>query len=139
MSKSDNRDTNRINLSDSPDDIRRKVMKAVTDSNGQVTFDPKERPGVSNLVSIYSALTGATTAEVCQKFNIFTGRQTVDLKHELADVLINELAPIRREINHLQADRGYILQVLREGSERARKLAEPNLTEIKDVMGIKLS
>ena len=135
MSKSDNQDMTRINLCDSPDEIRNKVRKAVTDSTGQVTFDPKERPGVSNLVSIYSALTGMQPDKVCSSFD---GKLTVDLKDELAEVLINELAPIRQEINHLQSNRDYVLQVLREGADRARELAQPNLTEVKKTLGIAL-
>ena len=136
MSKSDNQDMTRINLSDSSDEIRNKIRKAVTDSTSQVTFDPKERPGVSNLVLIYSALSGTTPSDVCQRF---VGKQTVDLKNELAEVLINEFAPIHQEINRLQEDRSYILQVLSEGSERAREMAEQNLNRVKDIMGIKLS
>ena len=135
MSKSDNQDMTRINLCDSPDEIRNKVRKAVTDSTGQVTFDPKERPGVSNLVSIYSALTGMQPDEVCSSFD---RKLTVDLKDELAEVLINELAPIRQEINHLQSNRDYVLQVLREGADRARELAQPNLTAVKKTLGLAL-
>ena len=135
MSKSDNQDMTRINLSDSPDEIRNKIRKAVTDSTGQVTFDPKERPGVSNLISIYSALIGSTPEEICRKFE---GRQTADLKDELAEVLISELAPIRQETNRLEASRDYVLQVLREGQDRAREIAEPNLSEVKDIMGLTL-
>ena len=133
MSKSDNQDMTRINLSDSPDQIRNKIRKAVTDSIGQVTFDPQERPGVSNLLEIYSALSGSRPEDICQRFE---GKQTVDLKDELAEVLINELAPIRQEINHLQSSRDYVLQVLREGRDRALELASPNLREVKDILGI---
>ena len=135
MSKSDNQDMTRINLPDSPDQIRNKIRKAVTDSTGQVTFDPKERPGVSNLLSIYSALTGLKPDEICTRLE---GKQTVDLKNELAEVIINELAPIRQEINRLQGSRDYVLQVLRDGGDRARELAQPSLQEVKEVLGISL-
>ena len=135
MSKSDNQDMTRVNLTDSSDEIRNKIMKAVTDSTGQVTFDPKERPGVSNLVSIFSAVSGLTVDQVCERFD---GKQTVHLKEELAEVLVSELAPVRQEITRLQSERGYVLEVLRDGGERARRIAEPNLTEIKKTMGIKL-
>lgn len=133
MSKSDNQDMTRINLSDSPDQIRNKIRKAVTDSTGQVTFDPRERPGVSNLLEIYSALSGSRPEDICSRFE---GKQTVDLKDELAEVLINKLAPIRQEINRLQSSRDYILQVLREGRDRALELADPNLREVKEIVGI---
>ena len=136
MSKSDNQDMTRVNLTDSADEIRNKIRKAVTDSTGRVTFDPKERPGVSNLVLIFSAVSGAPPEDVCA---MFEGKQTLQFKEELAELLVGELAPVRQEIDRLQADRGYVLEVLREGGERARKMAEPNLTEIKSTMGIKLS
>ena len=134
MSKSDNQDMTRINLADSPDEIRNKIRKAVTDSTGRVTFEPHERPGVSNLVSIFAAVSESKPEDVCR---MFEGKQTVHLKDELAEVLINELAPVRQEINRLQADRGYVMDVLRDGGERARHIAEPNLTEIRELMGIK--
>ena len=136
MSKSDNQDMTRVNLTDSADEIRNKIRKAVTDSTGRVTFDPKERPGVSNLVSMFSAVSGAPPDDVCA---MFEGKQTLQFKEELAELLVSELAPVRQEIDRLQADRGYVLEVLREGGERAREMAEPNLTEIKSTMGIKLS
>ena len=136
MSKSDNQDMTRVNLTDSADEIRNKIRKAVTDSTGRVTFDPKERPGVSNLVSMFSAVSGAPPDDVCA---MFEGKQTLQFKEELAELLVGELAPVRQEIDRLQADRGYVLEVLREGGERAREMAEPNLTEIKRTMGIKLS
>ena len=135
MSKSDNQDMTRINLSDSPDQIRNKIRKAVTDSTSQVTFDPKQRPAVSNLVSIYSALTGKSPAEVCQ---LFEGKQTVDLKDALVEIVVDELAPIRQEINRLEGSREYVAQVLREGSERAAVMAEVNLEEVKKTVGVVL-
>ena len=135
MSKSDNQDMTRINLTDSPDDIRNKIRKAVTDSTGRVTFDPKERPGVSNLVSMYAAVSDSKPEEVCR---MFEGKMTVHLKDELAECLVSELAPVRQEINRLQSDRGYVVQVLREGREKALQIADPNLTEIKKTMGIAL-
>ena len=134
MSKSDNQDMTRINLTDSSDDIRNKIRKAVTDCTGSVTFDPHERPGVSNLVSIFAAVSDSTPDKICR---MFEGKQTVHLKDELAELLISELAPIREEINRLQTDRGYVMDILRDGSERAREIAEPNLAEIKVLMGIK--
>ena len=135
MSKSDNQDMTRINLTDSPDDIRNKIRKAVTDSTGHVTFDPEERPGVSNLISIFAAVSESKPEDICR---MFEGKQTVNLKDELAELLINELAPVHQEINRLQSDRGYVLDVLRDGRERAQQIAEPHLTEIKELMGIKL-
>ena len=66
MSKSDNMEGSRINLNDSPDHIRKKVRKAVTDCTSEITFSPDKRPGVSNLISIYSAVT-----KLCIEFHTF--------------------------------------------------------------------
>ena len=133
MSKSDNQEMTRINLSDSPDEIRNKVRKAVTDSNGRVTYEPTERPGVSNLVSIYAAITDLEHGDVCARFE---GKQSVDLKDELAEVLIEKLSPIRGEMSRLESDPGHVDEVLKEGAKRARTIAEANLTEIKKLLGI---
>lgn len=133
MSKSDNQELSRINLSDSPDEIRKKVMRAVTDCDSRTTYEPAERPGVSNLVLIYSAMSGQSTADVCSAFE---GKQTVDLKQGLTEVLVEKLTPIREEIARLESDHGYVDQVLREGAEKARQIASKNIEEMKSVMGV---
>ena len=133
MSKSDNQEMTRINLTDSPDEIRKKVRRAVTDSTGRVTFDPATRPGVSNLVSMYGAVTGLSHDKVCEKFE---GKQTVDLKDELAEVLIAELCPIQEKIAQLEGNMDYVESVMKDGAERATAMAEENLNEIKKIVGI---
>lgn len=135
MSKSDNQELSRINLSDSPDEIRNKVRKAVTDSVGRITYNPDESPGISNLVSIYAAVSGLSHEEVCAKFE---GKQTVDLKDDLAELLMEKLGPIREQVTHLENDPGYVEEVLRSGAEKAVALAEENLTEVKKSLGILL-
>ncbi len=133
MSKSDNQELSRINLSDSPDEIKKKIRRTVTDSNSRTTYDPADRPGVSNLVSIYSAMTGQSPIDICSAFE---GRQTVDLKDELAEVLIERLSPIREEIDHLENNPSYVDRVLAEGAERAGQIAEDNMKDMKRVLGI---
>ena len=133
MSKSDNQEMSRINLTDLPDEIRKKVRRAVTDSIGRVTFDPTSRPGVSNLVSIYGAVTGLSYDKICERFE---GKQTVDLKDELAEVLIEELCPIQEKIAQLEGNMDYVEGVMKEGTERATAMAEENLNEIKKIVGM---
>lgn len=133
MSKSDNQELSRITLSDTPDEIRQKIGRAVTDSIGTIKFDPTERPGVSNLVTMYSAMTELTTEDVCSRFE---GKQSVDLKDELAEVLIDKLAPIRAKIEQLEFDHAYVDDVLRDGAEKARSIAEENLSTISKLIGI---
>ncbi len=133
MSKSDNQEMSRITLSDTPDEIRKKFRRAVTDSIGNITFDPAERPGVSNLVTIYSAVTEISTEEVCLQFE---GKQSVDLKEELAEILVDKLGPIRERIEQLESDEGYVDDVLTRGAERARAIAEDNISTITRLVGL---
>lgn len=133
MSKSDNQEMSRINLSDTPDEIRKKIRKAVTDSQSQITYDPDTRPGVSNLVSIYSALTSMSHNDVCTKFE---GKETVHFKDKLSEVIIDKLEPIRRETLRLERDPGYVDQVLQSGAKQAMQLAESTIQEVKSKLGI---
>ena len=133
MSKSDNQELSRINLTDSSDEIRNKVRKAVTDSTGRITYDQTTRPGVSNLVSIYAAISGLNHSETCERFE---GKQTVDFKDELAEILVERLSPIREKIAQLEENMDYVEGILREGSEKATAIAEENLNEIKRLVGI---
>lgn len=135
MSKSDNQEMSRINLSDTPDEIRKKIRKAVTDSQSQITYDPDGRPGVSNLVCIYAALTSMTHDEVCAKFE---GRETVHFKEELSEVIIGKLEPIRQQTLRLDGDPGYIDQVLKSGAQQTTQLAESTMREVKSKLGIAL-
>lgn len=133
MSKSDNQEVSRINLTDSPDEIRKKIRKAVTDSTSRITYEPIDRPGVSNLVSIYGAFAGMSHDEVCESFE---GKQTVDLKEELGELLVEKLGPICERIHRLERDSGYVEGVLKEGADKAKALAEQNLKSIMKLMGI---
>lgn len=133
MSKSDNQEMSSINLSDPPDAIVMKIQKAVTDSTGRITYDVEERPGVSNLVAIYAAMSGISHQQVCRDFE---GRQTVDFKESLGELLVEGLAPIRERMEQLEGDPGYVDLVMREGAEQARQIAEENLVHIRKKMGI---
>ena len=133
MSKSDNQELSTINLSDSPDLILKKVGKAVTDTEGKVSYEPERRPGVSNLVAIYAAVSGLSHDEVCKEFE---GKLTVDFKGSLGELLVESLAPIRSKIEELEGDPGYVDSVLQRGAEKARALAEENLLVVKKKMGI---
>lgn len=133
MSKSDNQEMSCINLCDPPDVIMKKVQKAVTDSIGQVSYEPEERPGVANLVAIYAVMSGLSHEQVCRDFE---GKQTVDFKKALGELLVERLAHIREQTERLEADPGYVDGVLREGAERAKVIAEENLVRVKRKMGI---
>ena len=133
MSKSDNVEMGRINLNDCPDDIRKKVRKAVTDHTSAVTYDPVNRPGVSNLVSIYSAITGAPPENVCEQMKDL---QTVDMKDSLAEVIIEHLRPVQEKLAELEGDPGHVDGVLKRGAERAREKAAATMEELRKLLGI---
>ena len=135
MSKSDNQEMSCINLTDSPDMIMKKVKRAVTDCDGAVYYDLEARPGVSNLVSIYAAISGSSHDEIRQEFE---GKVTVDFKNRLGEVLVASLGPIREEIERLEKDVDYVDSVLREGSQRATEIATENLNQVKKKIGISL-
>lgn len=133
MSKSDNQDMTRIDITDTPDQIHNKIRKAVTDCTSAVTYQPEERPGVSNLVSIYSALSGRSTDEVVEDF---TGKETLELKDSLTGVIVSYLKPIQERIIELEEDEGHIEQVLADGARRARERASVTINGAKELLGI---
>ncbi len=133
MSKSDNQETSRINLSDSPDQIKMKIRKAVTDCQSEVTYDPETRPGVSNLVAIYSAVTGLKQQEVV---DMFIGKDTLQLKDSLTDVLVDHLRPVREELERLDREEGYVREVLHKGGVRADECARETMGLVKGTLGI---
>jgi len=131
MSKSDSDPNNRINLLDEPSSIKKKIMKAVTDSESEIRLDWDNKPGVSNLLTIYSLFTGMEIEEVINKFN---GQGYGTLKKELAEVVIDKLTVIQK--NYKDLSRDYVLKVLKEGAERAQAVAEKTLKEVKEKMGL---
>jgi tryptophanyl-tRNA synthetase len=131
MSKSDSDPNNRINLLDEPSVIKKKIMRAVTDSETEIRLDWENKPGVSNLLTIYSLFTGMEIEEVINKFN---GQGYGTLKKELAEVVIDKLTVIQK--NYKDLSRDYVLKVLKEGAERAQAVAEKTLKEVKEKVGL---
>ena len=133
MNKSDNQGMSCVYLTDSPDTVMEKIKKAVTDCTGEVYYDEENRPGVSNLIRIYSAMTGASYDEIQQEF---AGKMTVDLKIRLGEVLAEALGPIREEADRLEKEVGYVNSVLVEGAQKATEIAHGNLNNIKTKLGL---
>lgn len=133
MSKSELDTKARIDLLDSSDEIIRKIRKSVTDMKSEVTFNPEERPGVSNLVQIYSLISGLNVTEVCAHF---TNKNTFDFKIELGELLAEYLKPITNRINEYQSNPDYLEQILKNGSEKANEIAEKTILEVKQTIGL---
>ena len=131
MSKSDAEDSF-IAVLDTPDVIRRKYRRAVTDSLAVIRFDPENQPGVSNLLSIISALTGEDMEKVVASFE---GKGYGDLKAAVTDVTIETLAPIQAEFARIMKDKKYMEEVYREGAQRAGAIAERTLQKLMKKIG----
>lgn len=134
MSKSDPSENSRINMTDGPDDISRKIRKAKTDPE-PLPGDRKAlegRPEAANLIDIYAALSDQSTADVCSKFE---GAQFSTFKEELTELAISVLGPVGEEMARLVKDPGYLDSVLRTGAERAKAIANPILDDVYDIVG----
>jgi tryptophanyl-tRNA synthetase len=134
MSKSDPSDLSRINMTDSADDIAKKIRKAKTDTDG-LPSEPaglKGRPEADNLVGIFAALSGSSVQDV---LNQFGGGQFSALKNALADLAVAKLSPIGGEITRLKGDPAYVRSILADGSARARAIAAPIMREVRDIVG----
>jgi len=135
MSKSEPSDMSRINMTDSPDDIAKKIRKARTDPEAlpSETDGLAGRPEAENLVGIYAALNGSSKQDVLSEFG---GSQFATFKPALADLAVEKLAPIADEMRRLQADPGHIDTVLADGARRAQEIAEPVMDSVRDIVGL---
>ena len=134
MSKSDANVKSRIDLTDSPDMIYMKFKKAVSDSRSVITYDPVERPAVSNIIDIYSSVTEQTAQDACSEF---ANMDTVAFKAKVAEAVIEELNPIRMEYERLIEDSSHIQRVLDTGRDRAICIAEKTLLDVMKLMGLR--
>ena len=134
MSKSDPSDMSRITLTDSADDIAKKIRKARTDPEPLPSEleGLKERAEADNLVGIYAALADVTKEAVLQEHG---GAQFSSFKPALADLAIEKLSPITGEMARLMDDPAYIDSVLKSGGERADAIAQPILARVKEIVG----
>jgi tryptophanyl-tRNA synthetase len=134
MSKSDPSDYSRINLTDDADAISQKIRKARTDAEPlpETAEGLKERPEAENLVAIYGALSGQTTAQVLGEF---AGQGFGAFKPKLADLAVSVLGPIGGEMRRLLADPAEIDRILADGADRVRPIAERTMAEVRKIVG----
>ncbi len=133
MSKSAASEYNYISLSDTPDIIRRKIKKAVTDSGTTIEYDEVKRPAIANLVSIYCAMANMTVEAVVEKF---AGKGFGDFKKDLAEAVVESLAPIQMRIHEWMSDMDLLIKILATGAEKARALATPKMAEVRRRIGL---
>lgn len=132
MSKSDPEDS-LISMLDKPEDVRRKLRRAVTDSDGEIRFDPENKPGVSNLLSILSVLSGESMDALS---NRLSGQGYGKLKEETAEAVVATLSPIQARYQELVADKAYMANTLKRNAERAQQLALRTLRKVHKKLGL---
>jgi len=132
MSKSETAVGHAINLLDTPDEIRNKIMRATTDSQREIRFDPA-RPGIFNLLTIYHLFTGQRQKDIEAQFE---GKGYSDFKQALAEVVIEGLRPLQERYKELTADPTRIDSILADSANRARPTAEKVLAEVKKRVGL---
>ena len=133
MSKSDTNINSFILMTDDKDAIVRKFKRAVTDSDGVVRFDRETKPGVSNLMCIYSTFTGKSNDEIAAEFE---GKGYGDFKLAVAEVTADALAPVQTEYARILADKAYVDEVLKSGAERASRLANRTVSKVYRKVGL---
>ena len=124
-------------MTDSNDDIKTKIKKSKTDSM-KMPIDESSldgRPEISNLLNIFSAATGEGKEEIIKKF---AEREISEFKSDLTDVLINLIEPMSSEIKRLIADKSFLNEVLKKGSDRAKSLSTVTISELHKLMGLKI-
>ena len=132
MSKSEIGGGGCVLLLDSPDDIMRSFKRAVTDSETEIRFDTDNKPGVSNLIQIYSACTGKSINDVETEFE---GQGYGALKQCVGETVVETLRPIREEADRLVADKAYLEKIYKQGAEKASRAANKTLRKVYKKIG----
>jgi tryptophanyl-tRNA synthetase len=132
MSKSASSPAGIIEMLDDPKVSAKKIRSAVTDSEAEIRFDPEAKPGVSNLLTIYSALTARSIVDLVEEY---AGRGYGDLKKDLAEVVVDFVTPFRERTLELLDDQTYLTEVLRRGAEQAGAVAEATLRDVYQRVG----
>jgi len=132
MSKSDKDPGGCIYLMQKPDEIMRCFKRAVTDSDTSVLYNPASKPGVSNLMQIYSVATGISYPEIEAEFN---GKGYGDFKNKVGEAVVELLRPIREEAEHLISDKSYLEGIYKEGAEKAAFTANKTLRKVYKKVG----
>ncbi len=132
MSKSDE-PKSYISLFDSPEEIQKKIMSATTDSGKDIIYNITKKPGISNLLTMYSLLSDSSTQEIEKKFK---KKSYSEFKKSLAKVVIDYLEPFRRKQKELLTREVYVQEILKQGQVRAQNIAQSTMQEVREKMGL---
>jgi len=133
MSKSDESDFSRINMTDSPELIAQKFRKAKTDAIEGIYFDKENRPEVSNLLNIYSAFSGKKVSDIETEYK---SAPTSKFKTDLGDAVISELEPIQAKYTELMKDESELHRLSKLGADKAAEIAEARMKQIREIVGL---
>lgn len=133
MSKSSTNPNDSIFLIDTPEQIIKKIKKSVTDSEGIVRYDIENKPGISNLMEIYSILEEKTIEEIEKEFE---GQNYGVFKTKVAEAIVKALEPFHKKYNELMENPKYLEEICKNGAQKARKVASERLKEVYDKIGI---
>lgn len=133
MSKSADSIYNYIAMVDEPDVIRKKIMKAVTDTDGIVAYDPEKKPAISNLLTIFHHMTGEEISAIEARY---AGQGYGTFKKDLAEATVAHLTPIQERLKAFQADPSELMRILDNGRDQARAIAMETMKTVRDRMGI---
>ena len=133
MSKSATSNSGVIDILDNTDINIKKIKSAVTDTGKEIKFDEKNKPGISNLLTIHSSLSGKTIAEL---ENEFAGKGYGDFKGAVAEVVTSYFEPVRTKAQELLADEGELLKILHQGRDKARTVAAATVKKVYDALGL---
>ena len=133
MSKSSTIPNDTILLVDTPEEIMKKVKKAVTDSDGIVKYDEENKPGISNLMEIYGIITGKTMDEIEKEFD---GAGYGTFKVAVAEAIIKELEPFHKKYNELMSKPEYLEEIYNKGAKKAREVASKTVESVYEKIGL---
>lgn len=131
MSKSDMNPDSRVHLLDSEDEVQRKFLQAVTDSGSEVKYNPESKPGISNLIEIYSEVVGLSVSEIEDKFS---GKGYGEFKKAVSEAVVEELKPLQKRYKDLRESKK-LTEILKRGVERAKEISGKKIKEVYNKVG----
>ena len=134
MSKSAENIHSRISLLDEPSKIKKSIMKATTDSEGVIRFDIENKPGISNLLNIYSSLSRISVSDLERQYE---GKGYGDFKKDLVEVTVDALAPIRQRYDEIRNSQ-QLISILKDGAEKADAIAQKTMRRVRENFGLGL-
>lgn len=133
MSKSDENDKNFVSIIDDSKKIEKKIKSATTDSGSEIKYDVENKAGLSNLLTIYSVLSGKTIPDIEKAYE---GKMYGHLKVDLAEIVVQTLKPVKERYDDLMKNRDYLDQLMKSGAEKAQQRALHTLKNVYDTVGL---